>query len=41
MDNYNNLLLMKKDTATGFLTEEIGSYKINMNIEYIDKIFIT
>lgn len=40
MDNYNNLLLMKKDTVTGFLTEEIGSYKVNMNIEYIEKIFM-
>lgn len=40
MDNYNNLLLMKKDTATGFLTEEIGSYKINEHIEYIEKIFM-
>lgn len=40
MDNYNNLLLMKKDTVTGFLTEEIGSYKINEHIEYIEKIFM-
>jgi hypothetical protein len=40
MDNYNNLLLMKKNTETGFLLEEIGSYKINNNIEYIEKIFL-
>lgn len=40
MDNYNNLLLMKKDTETGFLIEEIGSYKINNHIEYIEKIFL-
>lgn len=40
MDNYNNLLLMKKDKETGFLIEEIGSYKINNNIEYIEKIFL-
>jgi len=40
MDIYNNLLLMKKDTDTGFLIEEIGSYKIHNNIEYIDKIFL-
>jgi hypothetical protein len=40
MDNYNNLLLMKKDMETGFLIEEIGSYKINNHIEYIDKIFL-
>lgn len=40
MDNYNNLLLMKKDTVTGFLIEEIGSYKINEHIEYIEKIFM-
>lgn len=40
MDNYNNLLLMKKDTETGFLMEEIGSYKINNHIEYIEKIYL-
>lgn len=40
MDNYNNLLLMKKDIETGFLIEEIGSYKINNHIEYIEKIFL-
>lgn len=40
MDNYNNLLLMKKDTVTGFLIEEIGSYKIIEHIEYIEKIFM-
>lgn len=40
MDNYNNLLLMKKDSETGFLIEEIGSYEINNNIEYIEKIFL-
>lgn len=41
MDNYNNLLLMKKDKETGFLIEEIGSYKIHNHIEYIEKIFLT
>lgn len=40
MDNYNNLLLMKKDTETGFLIEEIGSYEIHKHIEYIEKIFL-
>lgn len=40
MDNYNNLLLMKKDKETGFLIEEIGSYKIHNHIEHIDKIFL-
>lgn len=41
MDNYNNLLLMKKDAESGILTEEIGSYKIEKHIEYIEKIFLT
>lgn len=40
MDIYNNLLLMKKDKDTGFLIEEVGSYKIHNHIEYIDKIFL-
>lgn len=40
MDNYNNLLLMKKDKENGFLIEEIGSYKIHNNIESIEKIFL-
>ncbi len=40
MDNYDNLLLMKKNMETGFLVEEIGSYKINNHIEFIEKIFL-
>lgn len=40
MENYDNLLLMKKNIETGFLTEEIGSYKINNHIEYIEKIYL-
>lgn len=39
MDNYNNLLLMKKEKETGFLVETIDSYEIYKNIEYIDKIY--
>jgi len=31
---------MKKDQETGFLMEEIGSYKINNHIEYVDKIYL-
>lgn len=31
---------MKKDKETGFLMEEIGSYKINNHIEYVDKIYL-
>lgn len=39
MDNYNNLILMKKEKETGFLIETIGSYEITKYIEYIDKIY--
>jgi len=39
MDNYNNLILMKKEKETGFLVETIGSYEIHKYIEYIDKVF--
>ncbi|MBP1925112.1 hypothetical protein J2Z76_000969 [Sedimentibacter acidaminivorans] len=39
MDNYNNLILMKKEKETGFLVETIGSYEITKYIEYIDKIY--
>lgn len=39
MDNYNNLILMKKEKETGFFVETIGSYEITKNIEYIDKIY--
>ncbi len=39
MDNYNNLILMLKDTTTGFFDQTIGSYEIHNNMEYIDKIY--
>jgi len=39
MDNYNNLILMKKEMETGFLVETIGSYEIHKHIEYIDKVY--
>jgi hypothetical protein len=40
MDNYNNLILMKKEKETGFLVETIGSYEIAKYMEYIDKIYV-
>nr|WP_312578041.1 DUF6762 family protein [Sedimentibacter sp.] len=39
MDNYNNLIIMKRERETGFLVETIGSYEITKYIEYIDKIY--
>lgn len=39
MDNYNNLILMLKDKTTGFFDQTIGSYEINKNMEYVDKIY--
>jgi len=39
MDNYNNLILMKKEEETGFFVETFGSYEIHKHMEYIDKIY--
>ena len=39
MDNYNNLILMLKEKETGFFEKTMGSYKIQNNMEYIDKIY--
>lgn len=39
MENYNNLVLMLKDKNTGFYDRTMGSYEIQKNMEYIDKIY--
>lgn len=39
MDNYNNLILMKREEETGFFVETIGSYEIHKHMEFIDKIY--
>ncbi|MEL7647086.1 MAG: DUF6762 family protein [Sedimentibacter sp.] len=39
MDNYNNLVLMLKDSQTGFFDSTVGSYEIPNHMEYIDKIY--
>lgn len=39
MENYNNLVLMLKDSKTGFFDSTMGSYEIHKNMEYIDKIY--
>lgn len=39
MENYNNLILMLKNAETGFFDQTIGSYEIQKNMEYIDKIY--
>ncbi|MFZ5352238.1 MAG: DUF6762 family protein [Bacillota bacterium] len=39
MENYNVLVLMKKDSSTGFLTDTVDSYTIAAGIEYIEGMY--
>ena len=36
--NFSSLVLMEKDTDTGYLTNELGSYEVGDNAEYIVKL---
>ena len=37
--NFSSLVLMEKDVETGYLTNELGSYEVGDNAEYIVKLF--
>jgi hypothetical protein len=41
MDKYNVLVLMEKDKETGFFTQTVDSYKIDADIELIEKAYLT
>lgn len=40
MDRYNVLVLMQKDSQTGFFTQTVDSYKIDAGIELIEKAYL-
>jgi len=40
MDKYNVLVLMKKDSKTGFFTQTVDSYKIDAGIELIENAYL-
>lgn len=40
MDRYNVLVLMQKDSETGFFTQTVDSYKIDAGIELIEKAYL-
>lgn len=37
--NFSSLVLMEKDTDTGYLTNELGSYEVGESAEYIVKLY--
>lgn len=41
MDKYNVLVLMEKDKETGFFTQTVDSYKIDADIELIEKAYLS
>jgi hypothetical protein len=41
MDRYNVMVLMQKDSQTGFFTQTVDSYKIDAGIELIEKAYLT
>jgi len=40
MDRYNIMVLMQKDSATGFFTQTVDSYKIDAGIELIENAYL-
>lgn len=40
MDRYNVLVLMEKDKETGFFTQTVDSYKVDADIELIEKAYL-
>ncbi|HYE82975.1 MAG TPA: DUF6762 family protein [Clostridia bacterium] len=40
MDKYNILVLMQKDSETGFFTQTVDSYKIDTGIELIENAYL-
>jgi len=40
MDKYNILVLMEKDGETGFFTQTVDSYKIDVGIELIENAYL-
>ncbi len=40
MDNYNVLVLMEKNSSTGYLTETVDSYTISEGMEFVESIYM-
>lgn len=40
MDRYNIMVLMQKDSETGFFTQTVDSYKIDAGIELIERAYL-
>lgn len=40
MDQYNILVLMEKDSETGYLTQTIDSYKVDAGIELVENAYL-
>ena len=38
--DYSSLILMERDKETGFITKEIGSYKVSEGAEYIKNFYV-
>lgn len=38
--DYSSLILMERDAETGFVTKEIGSYKVSEGAEYIKGFYV-
>lgn len=38
--DYSSLILMERDSETGFITKEIGSYKVSEGAEYIKGFYV-
>lgn len=38
--DYSSLILMERDAETGFITKEIGSYKVSEGAEYIKGFYV-
>lgn len=36
---FSSLVIMEKDSETGFLTKELGSYEVNEGAEYVKKLY--
>ena len=38
--DFSSLILMERDSETGFITKEIGSYKVKAGAEYIKNFYV-